>query len=362
MMKNSELFSREKNLPDTLLIVDDDEFNRTTLREIFQDTYQIIEAGNGREGMEILTWNQEKICAVLLDAVLPVMDGLEMLKEMKKYRIQETIPIFLITAKMNETIIREGYEIGVMDVIEKPVVPYVVHRRVDSVVELYLSRRSMRSLLKYQTMELIDKEAEIVNLNMGMIEALATAIEFRSGESGKHVRRIRDISCCLLEKTPMGEGLSAKEVDLIGMGAIMHDVGKIAISDLILNKPGKLTGEEYDIMKTHTIKGARILEKIPQMKNHAAYAYAYDVARHHHERWDGQGYPDGLRGDEISVWAQVVSIADAYDALVSKRVYKDSYGFEEALKMIREGQCGVFNPRLLSCFLDVEKEFRGMYQ
>lgn len=361
-MKNLKLFSREKNLPDTLLIIDADESDRTSLREIFQDTYQIIETDNGQEGMEILLRNQEKICAVLLDAVMSMMDSMELLKEMKKHRIQETIPIFLITAETNETIIHEGYEIGVMDIIEKPIVSYVVHRRVDSLVELYLSRRSMRNLLEYQSMELIDKEAEIVNLNMGMIEALATAIEFRSRESGEHVRRIRDISCCLLEKTPMGEGLSAKSVELIGMGAIMHDVGKIAISDLILNKPGRLTEEEYDIMKTHTIKGARILEKIPQMKNHAAYAYAYDIARHHHERWDGQGYPDGLKGDEISVWAQVVSIADVYDALVSKRVYKDAYGFDEALNMIREGRSGVFNPKLLSCFSDVEKEFRSMYQ
>ena len=194
-----------------------------------------------------------------------------------------------------------------------------------------------------------------------MVEALSTAIEFRSGESGDHVRRIRDITALMLHQTELGAGLDEETIDQIALAAVMHDVGKIAIPDAILNKPGRLTPEEFEIMKTHTVQGSLLLSKIPQMREHKAYRYAYDIALHHHERWDGRGYPDGLKGEEISVWAQIVSIADVYDALVSKRVYKDPFGFDKALEMICQGQCGVFNPALLDSFLSVEEQLRHMY-
>ena len=201
----------------------------------------------------------------------------------------------------------------------------------------------------------------IIDLNVGMIESLSTAIEFRSGESGEHVRRIHDITKHMLTHTEMGEGLTPKDIEWIAMAAIMHDVGKIAIPDAILNKPGRLTPEEYEIMKTHTVQGALLLEKIPQMRDHGAYTYAYDIARHHHERWDGKGYPDGLKGNEITIWSQVVSLADVYDALVSRRVYKGAFDRSEALRMIRNGECGVFNPRLVSCFTEVEADIWSSY-
>ena len=245
--------------------------------------------------------------------------------------------------------------------IEKPVVPYVVKRRVDSVVELFLSRRKLSRLAEYQKQELINKELEIMDLNKGMIEALATAIEFRSGESGDHVQRISGITEYLLGNTSIGKGFSREDIRLISMAAIMHDVGKIAISDMILNKPGRLTAEEFDTMKTHTLQGAQLLEQIPQLRKHAVFHYAYDTARYHHERWNGKGYPDGLKGNEIPIWVQVVSIADVYDALVSKRVYKSAYSYDEARKMIEEGQCGEFNPKLLEAFVKAEKELRKLY-
>ena len=160
----------------------------------------------------------------------------------------------------------------------------------------------------------------------------------------------------------MGKGFSREDVDNIALAAIMHDVGKIAIPDAILNKPGRLTPEEFQVMKTHTVQGEKLLETIPQLRESGAYEYACDIARHHHERWDGRGYPDGLKGDEISVWAQVVSLADVYDALTSKRVYKNAFSAEKALEMIQNGECGVFNPRLLSCFLEAEPEIRKMYE
>ena len=199
-------------------------------------------------------------------------------------------------------------------------------------------------------------------MSVGMVESLSTAIEFRSDESGEHVRRIHDITDFLLRNTRFGDGLSENEIELSALAAIMHDVGKIAIPDAILNKPGRFTPEEFEIMKTHTVQGGRLLSKIPQMKEHESYSYAYDIALHHHERWDGRGYPDGLKGEEISVWSQVVSLADVYDALISKRCYKDAYSCDEAVRMIVDGECGVFNPKLIDSFLQVEGELRKMYQ
>lgn len=340
--------------PDTVLIVDDSELNRAILENIFSDDYAIAEAENGQEGLQKLQDLRDRVCAVLLDVVMPVMDGLSVLRELNRRGLLESIPVFLITAETCGEVIREAYSLGVMDVIHKPVVPYMVKRRVNSVIELFQARRRLSNTVERQ-------QDEIIRLNMGMIESLSTAIEFRNGESGEHVRRIHDITDYMLRCTPLGEGLSDEDISHIAMAAIMHDVGKIAIPDAILGKPGRLTPEEFEIMKTHTVQGALLLEKIPQMRGHKAFRYAFDIARHHHERWDGRGYPDGLKGDEISIWSQIVSLADVYDALISKRVYKDAYSCDQALEMIRQGQCGTFNPRLLELFFAAEPSIRRLY-
>ncbi len=349
-------------LPDTLLIVDDVEMNRAILAEIFKDAYRIQEAENGREGLEKIRALGGRLCAVLLDVVMPEMDGLALLRILAAEGIPQRVPIFLITAETGDAVTREAYALGVMDLIYKPVVPYVVRRRVESVMELFRARERLGSQVERQKIEIAQQDKKIMSLSLGMVEALSTAIEFRSGESGSHVRRIHDITAFMLRKTPLGAGLSPFAIDQIALAAIMHDVGKIAIPDAILNKPGKLTAEEFEIMKTHTLQGGRLLERIPQMRAHEAFRYAYDIALHHHERWDGRGYPHGLKGDQISLPAQIVSLADVYDALVSKRVYKDAYSFEKALEIIREGGCGTFNPRLLEHFFAVEKQLRHLYK
>ena len=347
---------------ETILVVDDSEINRAVLANIFSPFYHIEEAENGQEAMDkLLTRQDSGICAVLLEVIMPVMDGMEVLRRMQALGWMERIPVFLITADAEDRTLREAYALGVMDVIAKPVVPFVVQRRIESVIELFRARKSLRCQIEQQQTEIFQQAQQIIQLNMGMIEALSTAIEFRSGESGGHVRRIHDITHHMLTCTELGEGLTAEEITQISLAAIMHDVGKIAIPDAILNKPGKLTPEEFEVMKSHTVQGGLLLQRIPQMRDHAAFAYAYDIARHHHERWDGRGYPDGLKGDEISIWAQIVSIADVYDALVSKRVYKDAYAPETALKMIREGACGAFNPRLLRCFFGAAAQLQKIY-
>ena len=344
-----------------LLIIDDDAMNREILANIFEDICDSDHASNGKEGLQMIFDHQESYCAILLDVMMPIMDGIEVLEILNKQMIATKIPIFLITAERSNEVMRKGYELGVMDIIEKPVIPFVIRRRILSVVELFESRKRLAKKVEYQDWELLKKAKEIIALNEGLIEALATAIEFRDGESGNHVKRIHDITKCILTDTKLGEGLSAQEIDDIALASIMHDVGKIAIPDAILNKPGKLTKEEYEIMKLHTIKGADLLKSIPALRNANVYKYAFDIARHHHERYDGNGYPDRLKGDEISLWAQVVSLADVYDALVSKRVYKNAFSFDDAVKMIINNECGVFSPKLLSAFLEVEKDIRNIY-
>lgn len=351
----------EPEVPNTLLIVDDTEINRAILHLIFCSSYAVEEAENGQIGLEKLLDHPGRICAVLLDVVMPVMGGMELLKRLKENGLLAQLPVFLITAETSSQMIEEAYALGVVDVINKPVVPYIVERRVNSVIELYQARKRLGNVVELQQSKLLEQTKQIMTLSFGMIEALSTAIEFRSGESGDHVRRIHDITSILLRETELGAGLSEETIEQIALAAIMHDVGKIAIPDAILNKPGRLTSEEFEVMKTHTSQGSALLSRIPQMREHGAYEYAYDIALHHHERWDGRGYPDGLKGDDITIWAQVVSIADVYDALVSKRVYKDAFGFDQAVEMIRSGQCGAFNPRLLKSFFSVEKRLRELY-
>lgn len=346
----------------TILIVDDDEINRGVLDNLFSAFYASEEAENGETGLRKIFEEPEKYCAVLLDVVMPGMDGIEVLRRMAQAELLDKIPVFLITAETGDAVMKEAYRLGVMDIIHKPVVPYVVIRRVNSVIELFQARRRLSSVVEQQQSELLEQAQKIIDLNQGMIEALSTAIEFRNGESGGHVRRIHDITKFILEQTELGEGLDQESIDQIAVAAIMHDVGKIAIPDAILNKPGKLTPEEFEVMKTHTLQGAFLLERIPQLRESDSFHYAYDIARHHHERWDGNGYPDGLKGEEISIWAQIVSLADVYDALSCKRVYKDAFPREQVLRMIRDGECGVFNPKLLDCFFSVEEELSALYQ
>ena len=348
--------------PKTLLIVDDDAINRMVLKKIFSPYYHVEEAANGYEGLQKILDPRSNHCAILLDAMMPIMGGIEVVRCMKDKEMLEKIPVFLITAESSASVMREAYELGVMDVISKPVVSFVVLRRVRSVIELFEARRHLSAVVENQHAELLRQAEKIVELNQGMIEALATAIEFRNEESGGHVQRICAITRLMLEKTEFGEGLQPDELENIAVASIMHDVGKITIPDAVLTKPGKLTAEEYEIMKGHTVKGVAILESIPQLQESGVYDYACDIARHHHERWDGRGYPDRLAGDEISPWAQVVSLADVYDALSCKRCYKKSFPRPQVIEMIQTGQCGLFNPHLLDSFLSVEDQMYALYQ
>ncbi len=352
----------ENNRADSILIVDDDPVNRMTLEKLFSTYYNIIEAEDGYAGLEQILHGDNKLCAILLDVMMPGMNGIEVLRKLKELGLSDKIPVFIITSDNNAEVMKAAYELGAMDVIRKPVIPYMVVRRVQSVVELFEARRHLNSVVEDQNIALLEQAEKIIQLNQGMIEALATIIEFRDEESGGHVQRISMITKLLFENTVFGQGMKKREINNIALAAVLHDVGKIAIPDAVLTKPGKLTEQEYTVMQSHTTRGVAILKNIPQMRDSGFYEYACDIARHHHERWDGRGYPDGLKGDEISPWAQVVSLADVYDALICRRVYKPPFPREQVLEMIKTGQCGVFNPKLVENFLSVEDTIYKRYQ
>lgn len=347
-----------------VLVADDIEMNREILAMTFEQEYEVLQAENGEQVLQQLEKHKERVQAILLDLVMPVMDGFAVLEQLRQMDVLEKIPVFLITAENEEKMLSRAYELGVVDIVNKPFMPELIRKRIRNVLELFNARKQLsnqvhiqKRALEEQASQLRAQAQKLQQLNSSIIDTLATVIEFRDCESGEHVKRIRSLTMDILEKvcdTFPEYGILREEIPLIGEAAVMHDVGKIAIPDSILNKPGKLTSEEFEIMKLHTVRGCEILQHIPQVAGSGLSQYCYDICRHHHERWSGKGYPDGLKGDEIPIWAQVVSIADVYDALVSNRVYKKAFSREKAISMICGGECGEFNPKLLECFLQAE--------
>lgn len=339
-----------------ILVVDDIELNRAVLCELFRGRYRIAEAENGQTALALIQQYQTEIAVVLLDIVMPVMNGIAVLQEMKRLNLIDKIPVILITAESNDDTALQGYDMGVADIINKPFHPEIVCRRVENIMELYQHKHNLEALVREQFNILNQQSDRLRRTNAFVVDTLCTVVEFRNGESGAHIKRIRIITKILLEALSnqyKQYRFSSETIDAISSAAAMHDIGKIAIPDFVLLKPGKLTAEEREIMETHTVRGCEILQSLNYTQDEEYYQYCYDICRHHHERWDGKGYPDGLKGDQITIWAQVVSLADVYDALISERVYKPSYSHEKAVKMILNGECGAFNPELLQCFIAV---------
>lgn len=345
-----------------ILIVDDEEVNRAILFEMFrddQDKYELLEASNGQEAVTKIE-ECDDLVLILLDIVMPVMDGFKVLQYMKENGLLEKIAVILITSEPALESEYEAYSYGVADVIHKPFYPHIVRRRSKNIIQLYQNKRDMEIRLKEQEEEIRAQEKEIRENNEFMIDALSSVVEFRSAETGEHTRRIKYFTRIMLKYLmkyfPKYEMTPAK-VDVISRAAALHDIGKIGIPDAILLKPAKLTTEEFEVMKTHTTIGCDILEK--SYKDHTTefYRYSYEICRHHHERWDGNGYPDHLAGDDIPISAQIVAIADVYDALVSPRVYKSVYANNIAYDMIMRGECGQFSPDVLECFGLAKEDF-----
>ena len=337
-----------------ILVVDDSEMNREILSEILSEEYDIIEADSGDTCIDMLRKYETGISLVLLDIVMPGMDGFGVLNYMNRHHYLEDIPVIMISSEDSVEIVRRAYEMGVSDYINRPFDAGVVHRRVYNTIKLYAKQRRLITLITNQVYE---KEKN----NRMMVGILSQIVEFRNGESGSHVLNINIFTGMLLESLVQKTdkyNITWSERLLITTASALHDIGKIGIDDKILNKPGRLTDEEFKIMQNHTIIGASILENMGSYQDEELMKVAYQICRWHHERYDGKGYPDGLKGDEIPISAQVVSLADVYDALVSERVYKKAYSHEKAIEMITNGECGCFNPILLECLLDIQDRIK----
>ena len=344
---NSEKQSGDDKERPHVLIVDDSEFNRELLCGILGESFEILEADSGKEGLKLLRRYGTQISVVLLDIIMPEMNGFDVLDEMNREHWLDNIPVIMISADDSDENIRRAFDLGVTDYICRPFDAKVVERRIRNTITLNLKQRRMLSLLAEQSR---DKE----KIGQMMVDILSNTVCYVNGESGQHIRNIQRITAILLERLLLKTDryrLSFQDCVMISTASALHDIGKVGINTFILNKPGILTPEEYEVMKKHTLIGEHILKsgELSEFREEPLLKTAEQICRWHHERYDGSGYPDGLSGEEIPIAAQVVSIADVFDALMSKRSYKEALSAEVALRMIENGECGSFNPVLIEC-------------
>lgn len=343
----SSLNERDDNKP-LVLVVDDSDMNRFLLSQILLDDYNVIEACDGVEATQIIQDHFKELSIVLLDIVMPRMDGFGVLEFMNANDLIQDLPVIMISSIDEDSAIRRCYELGISDYVRRPFSADVVGKRVYNIVRLYQRQRNLQREIREQVEER-EKNSRVVT------SIISHVVENRNGESGPHVIHVEQITEIILnrltELTDMYK-LSKEDKKQISLASALHDIGKIVIDEKILNKPGKLTEEEYEIMKTHTTIGAIMIHQVKMEEDDTLIQFAYEICRWHHEKWDGRGYPDGLKGNYIPISAQVVSIADVYDALVSERVYKKAYSHEKAIEMIINGECGEFNPLLIQCLKD----------
>ena len=338
--------------------------------EILKDTYDILEAEDGKTALKILDAENNEISAILLDLIMPVMDGFQVLEELNVRKVIKKIPVLVISGENSTQNEQRCFELGIADFIGKPFNAHLVRKRVQNAAEHYAYRNELEAKVEEQTNVLrkayrtLKSQAEqLKRRNQDIIEILGTVVEYRNLESGEHVKRVGEYTRMLAE-TFMVEypeyGLTQDKINVIVSASALHDIGKITIPDSILLKPGRLTKEEFEYMKSHTTRGCELLESMKNVLDPQYKKISYEICRHHHERFDGKGYPDGLTGDAIPLSAQLVSVADVYDALVNERCYKDAFSPEEAFHMIVNGECGVFSPRLMEVVRKVRPEFEKL--
>ncbi len=354
-----------------ILVVDDVAINRFILTEIVENEYDVVEASNGEEALARIAENGNDFAVILLDLMMPVKDGFEVLEELRRDKYMDRVPVLVISGETSVASEKKCLDLGVADFIHKPFDETIVRQRISNVTDLYDYKNSLedkvaeqtRTLIK-QNKELTEQAAKLERYNRSIVDILGTVVESRSLESGDHIQRVKGYTKLLAEQM-MNDfpeyGITQDSIDVMVPASALHDVGKIAIPDSILLKPGKLTPEEFDEMKLHTVRGCEIIESITDAWDEEYKKVSYEICRYHHERYDGRGYPDHLSGEEIPIHAQIVSIADVYDALTSKRVYKDAYGKDTAYKMIINGECGTFSPKLLHSLTNIKDEFERLH-
>lgn len=336
-----------------LLIVDDAASNRLLLKAIFKNEYKIEEAENGQQALEVLERSEGRVLAILLDLVMPVMDGYQFLDHFKKIPDSSKIPVIVITGDMSIESQNRGFTLGIADYIAKPFATSVVKHRVRNLVDLFEHQNNLEYLVEKQSSKIREQSSKLIS-------ALSTLVEFRDLESGQHINRIKFFTGALMSEVSRAHpeyGFTQLDIENIAIASALHDIGKIAIPDNILQKPGHFSNDEFEIMKMHTLKGADIIKTIGcDDPSDPFFKYGYEIALYHHERWDGRGYPQHLKGDQIPISAQVVSVVDVFDALIAERCYKSAFSYEDAYDMILAGKCGNFNPMILKCFVNIRSE------
>lgn len=332
-----------------LLIADDSELNRAILVSVLEKNFDILEAADGKEAIATLAAHEGNIAALLLDVVMPEADGFEVLEEMNRRGWIDEIPTIMISVETGGSYIDRAFQLGAADYVSRPFVPNMIRRRVINAILLHTKTRKLTGLIA----DLFYRRERNTDI---LASILGYAVEFRSGERGTHMTNVSRITGLLLhrllertDRCPIGP----EDIETVCIASSLHDIGKLLIPEDILTKPTALTPGEFDIVKQHTWLGAKIISDLPIYQNETIIKYALEICRWHHERWNGEGYPDGLKGEDIPIAAQVVSLADAYDALTSKRCYKEALSHEKSLEMIRGGECGSFNPLLLECLNDI---------
>lgn len=354
-------------MQEKILIVDDIDLNREMLAVVLGDIYPIEEAADGAQAIDILKEQADDIAVILLDLIMPNVDGYAVLQFMRQEDMLERVPVIVISAESDTAVERQCLELGVSDFIRKPFDRATVRCRVKNIAELYMYKHHLEDKVKTQTENLerqnkllAQQTEQIKESNEKIIDVLGTVVEYRNLESGEHIKRVKGFTRILAEKAAKKYteyNLTPEKINIIVAASALHDIGKITIKDSVLLKPGRLDKEEFEYMKSHTVKGCDILEQIDGAWDSEYAKVSRDICRYHHERYDGNGYPDGLSGEEIPISAQLVSVADVYDVLVSERIYKDAIEKDKAYHMILRGECGVFSPKLMECFRESKEEF-----
>jgi len=349
-----------------ILIVDDSAFNRQVLCNILGNEYELIEAENGKEALEIIEERRKEISAMLLDIVMPEIDGVTLLKLLNDKNYMEQFPVLVVSGEQSLNLVAECFDYGISDFIRKPVNTDFILQRVRKLVELYHQKNNFKELVEKQTRALKgqykllqQQAAALKDKNDKITDLLGAVVEYRNMENGAHVKRVKAFTKILairmMEDYPEYE-LTTEKIKRIASASVLHDVGKVMIPDSILLKPGKLTEEEFEYVKSHSIRGYDIVNEFADVWDEEYAKCCSEITRWHHERDDGNGYPDGLKGEEIPISAQVVSLADCLDSLISETVYKGALPFDEAYNKILQGDCGVFSYKLLECFRQVREE------
>jgi len=338
----------------TVLIIDDDQENLELLKDMFDGEYNVATCNSGKLAIEYLTKHYKNVAIILLDMVMPEIDGMVLLKVLNKKGITKLIPVVMMTEWTSAQNVQECYDNGAVDLINKPLVPAIVKGRVKNLVELSRTRLELETVVKEQTNKIQEQNTELKGYNDRIIEVMSSIVEFRNLESNGHIKRIKEMSRLMAEMIkrlyPDKYNLTDEDVEIIESASALHDIGKIAISDSILLKPGRLSVDEFEVIKSHTTQGCEVLQQIEELQDKKYMSISYNICRHHHERSDGKGYPDNLVGDAIPIEAQIVSIVDAYEALVGERVYRDAFDKEKAFKMITNGECGNFSDDMINAF------------